>query len=87
MRWRGGAFPGYTVIFEGNSADSDFEKITGLQDVETLSAPDVIEKSGSLFDGWYSSENFDAGTIPAFAKQSFATNLLIILVIIKRRDI
>lgn len=60
---------GYIVTFAVNGADNDLEKITGLQDGDTLTTPDVIEKTGNLFDGWYSTENFDAGTLWIFGDE------------------
>lgn len=62
----GGAFLGNTVIFEVNGADAVIDEMTGYQKRETVPVPVIIEKNGSFFDGWYSTEIFDDGTLWVF---------------------
>jgi len=52
----------YSVTFEENEGDTSIADITELHAGETLPAPAVIEKPGNLFDGWYSTSDFQDGS-------------------------
>ncbi|PKL35072.1 MAG: hypothetical protein CVV44_23385 [Spirochaetae bacterium HGW-Spirochaetae-1] len=49
----------YSVVFEENDADTLLTDLTGFEAGVTVPQPDIINKTGSLFDGWFSSETFE----------------------------
>jgi|GEM_PF-3638661 len=49
----------YSVVFEENEADILLTDLTGIEEGDTVPQPDAIDKSGNLFDGWFSSAAFE----------------------------